>query len=135
MVDISQLQTDADASVNGKWKSLPGFDGVRVRLAHFRLPVWLDWLETTRDEFDDEEDRERAFYGAKIVRDVEGLEERGKPVDWTEETAKRLMTQCQEVIDERTGKAVKVYALDSFYFWVKHFANDPSNYATTLAGN
>lgn len=135
MVDIGNLQTDAGAAVNGKWVDIPGFPGLRCRIAHFRLAVWLKWLEETRDEYDDDDERERAFYGARIVREVEGLTEDGKPVTWDEKTGKRLMTAHQTVNDEQSGEDVKVYTLDSFYFWVKHYANDPGNYTAKLSGN
>jgi hypothetical protein len=135
MVDISQLQTDAGASVNGKWVDIPGFEGLRCRIAHFRVAAWIDWLEETRDEYDDEDERERAFYGAKIVREVEGLEQDGQPVKWTQETGAKLMTEHQAVEDEQTGETVRVYPLDAFFFWVKHYANDLGNYAAKLAGN
>lgn len=135
MVDIGQLQTDAGAAVNGRWVDIPGFPGLRCRIACFRIASWIQWLEDTRDEYDDEDERERAFYGAHIVREVEGLEQDGKPVEWSEKIGAKLMTAHESVEDERTGETVKVYALDSFFFWVKHYSNDPRNYAAKLAGN
>lgn len=134
-VDITQLQTDADATVNGRWVEIPGFPGLRARIKHFRLPDWIKWLEETRGEFSDDDEQERAFYGAKIIRSVEGLEDAGKEVEWSESTGRKYLTAHESVTDDQSGETVKVYALDAMFFWVRHYANDPRNYAVQLAGN
>lgn len=135
MVDIAELQLDAGQVVNGRWEDLPGFPGVRLRIAHFRLQEWLRWLKEKREEFSSDEECERAFYGARIVIDLEGLEDGGKPIKWTEEVGQRYFTQSAETVNNRTGEAEQVYLFDAPYFWAKQYAQDPGNYAAAVAGN
>lgn len=134
-IDLGALSLSANDVVNGRWAGVPGFPGLEVRILHWRFQLWADWLDATRGQYDSEEDRERAFYGAVIVRDVTGLEEHGEPVVWTPEKGIELMTRSVDAKDETTGKPVKVYLLDQLFFWVRTFSQNTGNYAARLAGN
>lgn len=148
MVNIQSLQVDAGDAVNGRWVDVPGYPGVRVRIAFYTLRAWAQWIRETALEgsesakdvdpemvFADEDDRERAFFGARIVREVEGIEDNGEPIVWDQSTGIRLMTMADSVKDERTGEPVKVYALDALYFWLQNYAQNVGNYVARVAGN
>lgn len=132
-VEISKLSSDPQKSVNGVWRDLPGFPGVRVRVAQFRFSDFIEFRADCGIENDD--DAERAYYGGRVIRDVEGLEENGDPIEWTEQTGMRLMSAFDTVTDERTGKEHKVYRLDALYHFVRLCAQQDNLYASDVAGN
>lgn len=110
-MELNEWKTDSALSKEGAW--VPLEDGGRIKVAragnmnpHYTAAMQIHWGEhfakTFADEIAKQRDREetlRKIALSSLLKEWDGFTEGGDPLPFTEENAKRVLSEIPELVD------------------------------------